>query len=135
MVDSGRSGLMEDSSVEISTAGQKLRVSLLVGDFSTATVLSHSGAQTALPMGVAPEIKLNCSQLRLNSIFLQLKSPLPMGVKKRLKLSESQLALLDLLCTRPVWLTDLRFAQLVELTVFLFPLEWTYRVYSALKAY
>ena len=75
---------------------------------------------TALPMGVAPEIKLNCLQLRLNSIFLQSKSLLPMGVKKRLKLSESQLALLDLLCTRPVWLTDLSFAQLVDLTVFLF---------------
>ena len=43
-----------------------------------------------------------------------------MGVKKRLKLSESQLALLDLLCTRPVWLTDLSFAQLMELTEFLF---------------
>ena len=42
-----------------------------------------------------------------------------MGVKKRLKLSESQLALLDLLFTRPVWLTDLSFAQLVELTVLL----------------
>ena len=42
-----------------------------------------------------------------------------MGVKKRLKISESQLALLDLLCTRPVWLTDLSFAQLVELTVLL----------------
>ena len=42
-----------------------------------------------------------------------------MGVKKRLKISESQLALLNLLCTRPVWLTDLSFAQLVELTVLL----------------
>ena len=42
-----------------------------------------------------------------------------MGVKKRLKLTESQLALLDLLCTRPVWLTALSFAQLLELTVFL----------------
>ena len=70
-------------------------------------------------MGVAPEIKLNCLQLRLNSIFLQSKSPLLMGVK-RLKLSESQLALFDLLCTRPVWLTALSFTQLMELTEFLF---------------
>ena len=76
----------------------------LVGDFSTAFVLSHSGARTALPMGVAPEIKLNCLQLRLNSIFLQSKSLLPMGVKKGLDL-ESRLALCDLLCIRPVWLT------------------------------
>ena len=42
-----------------------------------------------------------------------------MGVKKRLKPTESQLALLDLLCNRPVWLTDLSFAQLIELTVLL----------------
>ena len=120
MVDSGRTGLMEDSLVETSIARKKTTSIALVGDFSTAIVLSHSGARTALPMGVAPEIKLNCLQLRLNSIFLQSKSLLPMGVKKRLKLSESQLALLDLLCTRPVWLTDLSFAQLVELTVSLF---------------
>ena len=77
----------------------------LVGDFLTANVLSHSGARTALPMGVALEIKLNCLQLRLNSIFLQSKSPLPMGVKKGLDLLESRLALRDLLCIRPVWLT------------------------------
>ena len=43
-----------------------------------------------------------------------------MGVKKRLKLTESQLALLDLLCTRPVRLTDLGFTQLMELTEILF---------------
>ena len=77
----------------------------LVGDFSTAFVLSHSGARIALPMGVAPEIKLNCLQLRLNSIFLQSKSPLPMGVKKELNMLESRLASRDLLCIRPVWLT------------------------------
>ena len=77
----------------------------LVGDFLTAFVPSHSGARTALPMGVAPEIKLNCLQLRLNSIFLQSKSPLPMGVKKELNMLESRLALHDLLCIRPVWLT------------------------------
>ena len=88
----------------------------MVGDFSTAIILSHSGARTALPMGLAPEIKLNCLQFRLNSIFLQSKSPLPMGVQKRLKLTESQLASRDLLCTQPVWLTDLSFAQLMELT-------------------
>ena len=92
----------------------------LVGDFSTAIILSHSGARTALPMGVAPEIKLNCLQLRLNSIFPSVEKPAPNGSKKkRLKISESQLALLNLLCTRPVWLTDLSFAQLVELTVLL----------------
>ena len=67
--------------------------------------LSLSGARTVLPMGVAPEIKLNCLQLRLNSNFPQSKSPLPMGVKKRLDLLESRLALFDLLCTQPCWLT------------------------------
>ena len=96
---------MEDSLVEPSTAGQNIASTALVGDFSTAIVLCHSGARTALPMGVAPEVKLNCLQLRLNSIFLQSKSPLPMGVKKGLDLMESQLALRDLLCIRPVWLT------------------------------
>ena len=93
---------MEDSLVELSTAGLNTVSMALVGDFSTAIVLSHSGARTALPMGVAPEIKLNCLQLRLNSIFLQSKSPLPMGVKKGLELLESRLALRDLLCIRPV---------------------------------
>ena len=58
-----------------------------------------------------------------------------MGVKKNLKLTESQLALLDLLCTRPVWLTALNFAQLVEPTVLLFALECNCRVCSALRAY
>ena len=62
------------------------------------------GGTTALPMGVAPEIKLNCLQLRLNSIFLQSKSLLPMGVKRGLDL-ELRLALCDLLCIQPVWLT------------------------------
>ena len=71
--------------------------------------LSLSGARTVLPMGVAPEIKLNCLQLRLNSNFPQSKSPLPMGVKKRLDLLESRLALCDLLCTQPCWLTALSF--------------------------
>ena len=96
---------MEDSLVELLTAGQNMASIAIVGDFSTVIVLSHSGARTALPMGVAPEIKLNCLQLRLNSIFLQSKSPLPMGVMKGLELMESQLASLDLLYIRPVWLT------------------------------
>ena len=68
---------MKDSLVELSTAGQNTASTAFVGDFSTVIVLSHSGARTALPM----------------------------GVKKGLELMESQLALLDLLCVRPVWLT------------------------------
>ena len=49
----------------------------LVGDFSTTIVLSHSGARTALPMVVAPEIKLNCLQLRLNLIIFSVEKPAP----------------------------------------------------------
>ena len=95
---------MEDSLVELSTAGQNTASTALVGDFSTATVLSHLGARTALPMGVAPEIKLNCLQLRLNSILLQSNSPLPMGVTKGLDFVFGRSGLLH------------EFVQLLELT-------------------
>ena len=54
----------------------------LVSDFSTAIVLRYSGARTALPMGVAPEIKLNCLKLRLNSIVSSVEKPAPDGSKE-----------------------------------------------------
>ena len=75
-----------------------------------------SGARTALPMGVAPEIKLNCLQLRLNSIFFSRKARSRLGVKKRLDLLESRLALCDLLCVFSRFGLLYEFLQLVELT-------------------
>ena len=60
----------------------KTASTVLVGDFPTAIVLSHSGVRIALPMGVAPEIKLNCLQLRLNSIVSSVEKPAPDGSKE-----------------------------------------------------
>ena len=73
------------SGIECFATAVVVGLSVKLSDFGTrwSSYFVLIGGVTALPMGVAPEIELNCLQLRLISINFQSKEffdTLPMGV-------------------------------------------------------